>query len=132
VQTSSPFAQLHVGLDAPVDEVEARRRERRAGREHAAQRAELEIRVRLVAGLLERSEIARARPEHSDPLAFRDAPENAGIGMQRRAVVEHDRRARRERRDEPVPHHPTGRREIEHDVSGPNVRVQHVLLAVLK
>ncbi len=88
--------------------------------------------MRLVPRLLERSEITRARAEHRDPLAFGDAPENAGIGVQRRAVVEHDRCARRECRDEPVPHHPTGRREIEHDVAGPNVRVQHVLLAVLE
>ena len=52
--------------------------------------------------------------------------------MERRAVVEHERRLRRERGDEPVPHHPAARREVEDAVAAADVAVELVLLQVLE
>ena len=51
--------------------------------------------------------------------------------MERRAVVEHERGLRRERRDQPVPHHPAAGREVEDAVAGADVAVQLMLLEVL-
>ena len=52
--------------------------------------------------------------------------------MQRRAVVEQQRRLCGERRDVPVPHHPGARRKIENAIAGLDVSVQHVLLEMLQ
>ena len=56
----------------------------------------------------------------------------AGAGMERAAVEQHDRRLRRQRRHEPVPHHPTAGREVEDAVARPDVAVQLVLAEVLE
>ena len=55
-----------------------------------------------------------------------------GVRMERRAVVEHQRRIRCEPRHQPVPHHPAGGREVEEPVAGLQVDVQEMLLAVLE
>src|SRR6185503_1234450 len=62
-----------------------------------------------------------SKPDFSSALRYfalplDEPPENAGVWVERRAVVEHERGAGCERGDEPVPHHPTASREIEHDV----------------
>ena len=51
---------------------------------------------------------------------------------ERGAVVEQQGRLRRQSRDEPVPHHPAERREVEHAVAWLHVAVQPVLLQVLQ
>ncbi len=52
--------------------------------------------------------------------------------MGRAAVVEHDRRLRRQPADQEVPHHPTGGREPEEPVAGLGVDVQVELLERLE
>ena len=52
--------------------------------------------------------------------------------MERRSVVQHQRRFRGERRDQPVPHHPAAGREVEDAIAGADVAVQLVLLQVLE
>ena len=50
----------------------------------------------------------------------------------RRTVVEHDRRAARQRAREPVPHHPPARGEIEDPIAGTDGGVKLVFLQVLQ
>ena len=45
-------------------------------------------------------------PKSVTPRAIDEIEQPPAVGMERRPVVEHDRRVRREHRDEPVPHHP--------------------------
>ena len=54
------------------------------------------------------------------------------VGMERRSVVQHERRAGGERTDQPVPHHPTARREIEHAITGLDIAVQLMFLQMLQ
>jgi len=51
--------------------------------------------------------------------------------MERRSVVEQDRRIRREHRHQPVPHHPAAGGEVEDAVVRVNVAVELMLLQVL-
>ena len=51
--------------------------------------------------------------------------------MKGRAVVEQQRRAGRERRDQPVPHHPAAGREVEDAIARLDVGVELMLLQVL-
>ena len=52
--------------------------------------------------------------------------------MKRRAVVQTDRRARREPADEPVPHHPAARREEQQSLIGREIAMQQLFLAMLQ
>ncbi len=85
-----------------------------------------------VAGLFDAREVLRAGAEDADVLAFGDAPQHARVRMHRRAIVEHDGRAGRERTDEPVPHHPAAGRVVEDDVPGADVGMKDMLLQVLQ
>jgi hypothetical protein len=65
-------------------------------------------------------------------LLLRHRPQAVLLGRERRAVVEHDRRADRERAYEPVPHHPPTGREVEDAIVASQIGVQHELLEMLE
>ena len=92
-------------------------------------------RVRLArpqAGLRDRVDELGRRAEQRHLRLVGEGEERVAVGMERRAVVEQERRARRERRHEPVPHHPAAGREVEDAIAGLHVAVQLVLLQVLQ
>ena len=124
--------ELHVRLHVAVDVVEALVGERRAGRHHQPQAGEIVGLPRLHAGLLDRREVFRRGSEdrHAFPLA--EVPQDRGRRVRRVALVEQQRRAERQGRDLPVPHHPAAGRDIEHAVAGLQVAMQAVLLQVLQ
>ena len=55
----------------------------------------------------------------------------AAVGMDRRSVVEHQRRLRGERRHQPVPHHPAAGGEVEDSIAAADVAVELMLFQVL-
>ena len=65
-------------------------------------------------------------------MASGEVEEGAVAGVDGGAVVEKDRRLRRQRRNEPVPHHPAQGGEVEDAVTGADVAVELVFLEVLK
>jgi hypothetical protein len=65
-------------------------------------------------------------------LGVDDIPQRRRTRMERRTVVRHDGGSRRQRADRPVPHHPTGGRELEHDVAAVDVAVQEVFAQVFQ
>ena len=71
----------------------------------------------------------RAEQRHAGRVG--EVEQHVAVGMERRAVVEQQRRLRRERRDQPVPHHPAAGREVEDAIAGLDVAVELVLLEVL-
>ena len=123
---------MHVRFHFAIDVAIARWIERRAGRDDRAQRAQLELATRADPGLLASDEKARTGAEDRDALVVREAPEHARIGLQRRAVEQHDRRAGREPARERVPHHPARRRVIEVAIVRAHVGMQRVLLQLLQ
>ena len=88
--------------------------------------------LRRVAGFVEARQILRARAENRDVLALGHAPQCAGIGVEGRAVVEHQRRAGRQSARQPVPHHPAASREEEQTIAATQVNVQQMLLRMLQ
>ena len=58
--------------------------------------------------------------------------QHVAVGMERRAVVEQQRRAAGEPGDQPVPHHPAAGGEVEEPVAGLERRSAAVLLQVLE
>ena len=110
-------------LIALVDVVEAFGHERRAGREHRAQRR----RGRCVLARLERrlcagvDVLGRGAEDASCVSASAKSNRMLPARMERRAVVEQQRRAGGEARDQPVPHHPAAGREVEQAVAGLDV-----------
>ena len=66
-----------------------------------------------------------------DALRVGHVPEDAAVLEEGRAVVEHQRRAAGQAGDQPVPHHPAQRREIELAVAMLHVAMQLVLDQVL-
>ena len=83
-------------------------------------------------GLAQGIQVAGRGAEQGHAGGFGEVEEGAVAGMHRGAVVEKDRRLRRQRRNEPVPHHPAQGRVVEDAVAGPDVAVELVLLEVLK
>ena len=61
-----------------------------------------------------------------------EAPDAQRIRLEWRAVEEDDRGADGEDPDEPVPHHPAGRRVLKDHVGALQVAVEDVLLFVLQ
>src|SRR6476661_2083224 len=59
-------------------------------------------------------------------------PQGIGRGMRDRPLVEDDRDARGEGANEPVPHHPSRRRDEEELVAAAEVRMEPVLFHVLE
>ena len=124
--------QMHVGFDVAVDVFEALRRERRTGgRDHPQRRKVMGARRRN-AGLAAGVDVFRRGPEHGDALVLRIVPERGRRRRERRAVVEHQRRAGAEAGDQPVPHHPAERGEIEQPLARAQVALQAMLLEVLE
>ena len=81
---------------------------------------------------LQRVDVLGRRAEVRHPLGVGELPQHAAAVDERRAVVQQQRRAGREARHEPVPHHPAAGREVEQAVAGLHVAVQQVLLQVLQ
>ena len=117
VGAAADAAEAHVALHALVDEVEAVRGERASGGQDRAQRREV-----VLAARARRPPSRRARATSRSCRTPRAAPattRSQRIGRSRsdrRAVVEHDRRADRQAGHEPVPHHPPAGREVEDPV----------------
>src|ERR1043166_17316 len=82
--------------------------------------------------LLAHREILRARSDDRNPQSSRHTPQPFMLGRERGAVVKNYRRAECERAHEPIPHHPTAGSEIENTIIAFDVRVQAVLLEMLK
>ncbi len=122
--------EVNVALHRLVDVAEAVGREGRAGRGQRLHRAEVEAGARSAALGLERVEVAGAGAEERHPVTFDQLEGALQVRVGGRAVVEHQRRAPRQRRDQPVPHHPAAGREVEGPVARPDVAVQQVLLGV--
>ncbi len=59
-------------------------------------------------------------------------PQHVAGRVERRAVVEQQRRPARQTRDQPVPHHPAERREVEDAVACPDVGMQQLLGEMLE
>src|SRR4029078_13379426 len=76
-------------------------------------------------------DVGGAGAEHRDPGAVGEVPEDAHVRIPGAAVVEDDRGAGEEPRDDEVPHHPAGGREPEEAVTGLGVDVEVELLQVL-
>ena len=94
--------------------------------------AEVVRRPRHEAGLVDRVDVFRRGAEQRDRGAVGEIEQPVAVGMERRAVVEDDRRLRREHRDEPVPHHPAARREVEDAVVTADVAMELMFLEVLQ
>ncbi len=74
--------------------------------------------------LRQRQELC-ARPEHVDPGLVCQPPQQVGLRRRhRRAVIDHERRARGKRARLPVPHHPAARGEIEEPFAVTQIDVQ--------
>ena len=123
---------MDVGLDVAVDPLEAGPGERRAGREHGAQPLEAAARRRHEPGGAAAVDEAGAGAEVRHLEAIDRVPQHVEGRMRRRPVVEHDRRAFGQRRDQPVPHHPAAGGEVEQPIAGADVAVQAQLLVVLQ
>ena len=125
-------------MSVPPRSRRGRRRASRARRPSRSPRARAASRSRAACAARERScvfagsmpALAAASmnlaevPKTATRSRSRQIEEHARVRMERRAVVEHERRAGREARHQPVPHHPAGRREVEEPVVRLQVDVQ--------
>ena len=125
-------SQMHVALHVLVDVAKARRIEGRAGGQHGAKRVQRVARAGARRRGAQRGYEARGGPEVGHPGPIGEVEEDAVAGKRRRAVVQKHRRARSQDGDEPVPHHPSQGREVEHPVARLHVRVQALLLQMLQ
>ena len=80
--------------------------------------------------LADRVDELRRHAELRHPHLVRVVEQRVRSGVEGRAVVQHRRRPARQRRREPVPHHPAAGRVVEGAVARPDVGVQLVLLEV--
>ncbi len=126
--------QPRAGTELVVDPAKALRRQRRAGRADAAQRAQVAgpAAAGLHAGLHAARDERRARAQARDLSLRREVPEAIERRRAGAAVVEHDRGRREQHADEEVPHHPAGRREPERAVVLVHVEVQVQVLELLE
>ena len=115
-----------------VDEVEALRRQRRSGRRHRPHASSRRcVSRRREPGLVHRVDELRRRAEQRHAGRVGEVEQHVAVRMERRAVVEQQRRLGRERRHQPVPHHPAAGREVEDAIARLDVAVELVLLQVL-
>ena len=124
--------EVQVLLDAPVDEVEALRHQRRTGRENRAERRQIVGPAGLQPRLLEGIDVFGAGPEDADPILLGEIEQAVAVGMERRAVVQDQGRAGRERAHLPVPHHPAAGGEVEDPILRLEVGMQQQLLQMLE
>ena len=87
---------------------------------------------RLQPELAHRIEIARRGAEQGEALGLGIVEQLGRRRMERRAVIEAERRPAAQRRGEPVPHHPAAGGEVEHPIALVHVAVQPVLLQMLQ
>ena len=120
-----------MGRDFPVDIVETFGRQRRARRGEESHRAQIVSFSGLDAEFLRRAQEPGRNAKERCTLALGEVEERGAVAIHGEAVIEQDRRAARERRGEPVPHHPSGRGRIEHAIAGANVAMQLMLLHML-
>ena len=72
--------------------------------------------------LVHRVDELRRRAEQRHAGRVGEVEEHVAVGVERRPVVEEQRRLGRQRRDQPVPHHPAAGREVEDAVAAPRCR----------
>ena len=110
--------EVDIALDVVVHEVEALRRKRRSGRRDGADRiaAGAVSSVRSPAFATASMNLADV-PNSVMPASSAKSNRTLPSGWNGRAVVQNQRGLRRERRDEPVPHHPAAGREVEDAVA---------------
>ena len=109
-----------------------RRRQRRAGRQHRAQRSQIAPARNLAARFFERAQILRAHARDGDFFARRDIPKRFAIRQKRIAIEQHNRRPRRQRRNQPIPHHPAASRVIQNPLAAPQIDMQKMLFEMLQ
>ena len=85
-----------------------------------------------VALLGQRIDVFRRGPEQGHCLGIGEIEQDVAVGIEGRAVVEQQRRLRRQGRDQPVPHHPAAGGEIEHPVVAADVAMQPLFLQMLQ
>eukprot|EP01139_Manchomonas_bermudensis_P024013 Amastigsp_a841901_140.p2 type:complete len:466 gc:universal Amastigsp_a841901_140:208-1605(+) len=120
------------GFDCRVDKVELRGLQRRACREHGAQRSELVRDNGSVRRRLEGREVLGRSAKDCDAVLVGHVPERVGAGEHRRAFIEHHGGADRQRRNKPLPHHPPHSRVEENHVARAKIRMQNKLLFLLE
>ena len=124
--------EVQVRLDRVIDQAEACRHERRSRGKHDAQGDKVVGLARPQPGLVHGVDVFRRRAEMRHALRLRVVEQRLGRGVERRAVEEQQRRAAPQSRDQPVPHHPAQRREVEQPVALVHVGMQPVLLQMLE
>ncbi len=124
--------KMNIRLDAFVHVIEALGQQRRAGGKNRTQRRQYVRAPRHDARLFDGVNVLRTGPKQSKALCLSVVPQDATALSERRTVVEHARRPGRQPRDEPIPHHPTGRGKVENAVAVMHVRVQHMLFQMLQ
>ncbi len=75
--------------------------------------------------------IARAAAKDRDLLFLNQLPHGARVRIIRIPIVEHDCRANRQRTQQPIPHHPTARRDVHDPVGALQVCVQEQFLEMV-
>ncbi|MNN53634.1 hypothetical protein D3C81_1683980 [compost metagenome] len=73
-----------------------------------------------------------AGAEHTDALVVDQVEQTLVVRVKRRAVVQHHRAADRQRRDQPVPHHPAAGGVVEKSIAGAEIAMQAVFLDMLQ
>ena len=131
VSAAGDGGQQHIGLDGLVYEVESVRQQRRSGGQHGSQLAEIDAVDRNERAFLQGGQIFGTRAEYRNALFLGDSPQNSGVGVERAAVVQNQRRADCQPADEPVPHHPAAGGEVEQSVGALHIGVEQVLLLML-
>ena len=122
----------NAGLHVSRQVAEALARQRRARGEDGAQRIQPMALSGLDGGLFDAREVLGAGAEHGDALAVNEVQERLGRRAERGAIVEHQRTAACEPRDQPVPHHPAGGGKEEEAILAAEVAVQPVFLQMLQ
>ena len=86
---------------------------------------------RTQAQLLDGLEVTGGDAEQCRALLAREVEQGRAIFLHRKAVMEQDRRATGESRDQPVPHHPSRGRRVKNAVARTHVALQLVFLEIL-
>ncbi len=123
--------QVDIRLDVFVHEVEALRRKRRPCRRHGPETAETVCRPRADRRLADRVDELRGGAEERHAGFVGKVEQHGAVRVQGRTVEEQQGGFGCQRRDEPVPHHPSARREVEDAVVVLDVAVELVLFQML-
>ena len=124
--------QADIGFNVAVDVVKTLVGQRRAGREHTAQTAQVMAVHRLLAGFFQGGDKLRAGAEDADPVFVDDIQQALAVAGKRRALVKHQGGAASQTRHQPVPHHPAAGGEVEKNIVGAQPDLQAVLFQMLQ